>query len=585
MDEMSMCRSFNGLHYWLIPAVLFACLSSLLRTRKNALNHTVPLRQRFSLPLPLKLLSTHSDRWSFAVAFGALFSMFLERLIGPEAVDCLYYEVPLWIIGLIQVLSALEISVVHYPIFTCLTQENSALANLLGFVYTLAWFIYQIVMTVSSPPDQRAVFPFSFQGNDNRRMRWYHILPSLLCTALLVLYFIFFFFKLMLLRQRGQPQEEEGRPIALAHHTEYVKRLLRPKVPEPPGKKNWFQRRLYKWDACFRFPARMLIMVAMALTGVYRIAFAERIADKLMAMTAYRDFTEFAVIYGLITAFTVLAIIIHICRIMVQYRVQMRRLYKGDRADLPRKLPATDVAVARSMSYIGLQLTFICLGMQILSVFISVVAFLIIFPFVVGTLIFFKEFAYILLAALPILLMAFLLRRLVVRRFFLQDKLDPNDTQKPLAFKNTQALENARYFTLSFFMIKGAIEFAAQLLIRIVLGGLNLARIDSTTNPSNQGGLLDTAYLTWVSVLMVDSAHTNPTALNFCHLLVQSSQPDPGVNTKLRTTARTAAGARRRWWLAYTLLRNPGLVVVRRQGVVLPVTPTAPPAAMIMLEP
>ncbi|KAJ8245228.1 hypothetical protein COCON_G00235630 [Conger conger] len=86
-------------------------------------------------------------------------------------------------------------------------------------------------------------------------------------------------------------------------------------------------------------------------------------------------------------------------------------------------------------------------------------------------------------------------------------------------------------------------------------------------------------------MLLVDSAHTNPTALTFCHLLLQSSRADPDVSTTLHTTARAVAGARRRWWLAYTLLRNPGLVVLRRPEIDLPVKPTAPPATMMQLEP
>ncbi|XP_061102903.1 stimulated by retinoic acid gene 6 protein-like [Conger conger] len=270
MAEMSFCSSYNGLHYWLIPAVAFSFFSAFSRMRKNSLGRRAPHNQTFSLPLPLQLLCTHGDRWSFAVAFGALFSVFLERMIGPEVVPCLYYKHSLWIVGFIQVLSALEVSLVHYPIFVCLTHENVTLGNLLGFVYTLAWFIYQAVMTASGP--EQTMFPSrTYQDILEFRSRWYHVLPSLLCTALLVLRFLLVFFKPSLLGRSTQPQDE-GVPMALAHNIAYMKRLLQTRTPEPLGQKNWFQRRLYTWDACFRFPARMLIMVAMALIGVYRVS-------------------------------------------------------------------------------------------------------------------------------------------------------------------------------------------------------------------------------------------------------------------------------------------------------------------------
>ncbi|KAJ8245181.1 hypothetical protein COCON_G00235880, partial [Conger conger] len=459
-------------------------------------------------------------------------------MIGPEVVPCLYYKHSLWIVGFIQVLSALEVSLVHYPIFICLTHENVTLGNLLGFVYTLAWFIYQAVMTASGP--EQTMFPSrKYQDILEFRSRWYHVLPSLLCTALLVLRFLLVFFKPSLLGRSTQPQDE-GVPMALAHNIAYMKRLLQTRTPEPLGQKNWFQRRLYTWDACFRFPARMLIMVAMALIGVYRIAFIRRILSLIAPLPV-----PFPDPDGIFLTITILATINHICQIMVQYRVQMRRMYKGDWKDLTRKLPATDVSVTRSMTYIGLQVTFLCLGM------VTIVVLLL------------------------SLIMVFLLRRLAVRHFFLQDK---PAAERPLALNNIRALENASYFTMFFFMIKAVYEFIAQLLIKIILGCLNLARIDWSTNPSKPMGSLDTGYLTWVSMLLVDSAHTNPTALTFCHLLLQSSRADPDVNTTLHTTARAVAGARRRWWLAYTLLRNPGLVVLRRPEIDLPVKPTAPPA-------
>ncbi|XP_061102104.1 stimulated by retinoic acid gene 6 protein-like [Conger conger] len=422
------------------------------------------------------------------------------------------------------------------------------------------------------------------------RSRWYHVLPSLLCTALLVLRFLLVFFKPSLLGRSTQPQDE-GVPMALAHNIAYMKRLLQTRTPEPLGQKNWFQRRLYTWDACFRFPARMLIMVAMALIGVYRIAFIISILSAIAPLPVpFPDPEVLQWVDGIFLTFAILATINHICQIMVQYRVQMRRMYKGDWKDLTRKLPATDVSVTRSMTYIGLQVTFLCLGMVTMYTFFCVIGSL---TFGIGFAVAHVGFPITMQQALEVicihsvvlllsLIMVFLLRRLAVRHFFLQDK---PAAERPLALNNIRALENASYFTMFFFMIKAVYEFIAQLLIKIILGCLNLARIDWSTNPSKPMGSLDTGYLTWVSMLLVDSAHTNPTALTFCHLLLQSSRADPDVSTTLHTTARAVAGARRRWWLAYTLLRNPGLVVLRRPEIDLPVKPTASPATMMQLEP
>ncbi|XP_036400268.1 stimulated by retinoic acid gene 6 protein-like [Megalops cyprinoides] len=470
-----------------------------------------------------------------------------------EEVDrCLPFQVPRWATAMVQFLSALEVALVLYPTFICLTQESSILGNLMGFGYTLAWFVYQVVRT---------------SENQTKQLPWYrypHVmpLPSLLCTAYLVLHFLFLFFKVQPMRQHRQPPEEEKWPVVPHHNIQYVKRLLQPTVPI--GEKHWFQRRVYEWDSCFRFPARMLIMAVVALNGVYTLSFV------LMVMEI--SFSRFLNMwFGVPTDFprgaaaislTALVTVYHICQTMAQYKCQVQSLYRGDRSVLPKTLPRSSTALTWSMRYIGMQFAYICISMTLLYPVLSL-AIVVFQQFIVQPLregnvqVLFQTLGDILGNVVPVLLLTFTLR-VISRRFFLQDTLSAWDEEKPLALNSIRALENTSYFCLFYFMILGLVQSSFIFLSRALLGTLMFARLDQAASLSGLRGHFNYGNLAWVSVLLVDSAHTNPTALTFCHLL---------LTTRTVGGARVwLGGARRRWWLCYTLLRNPSLVELRRQG-------------------
>ncbi|KAG7468693.1 hypothetical protein MATL_G00145740 [Megalops atlanticus] len=223
MEDHSECKDFTSLHYWLIPAVLLTMAACFFHKPQagGAVEHRPCLSERFSFPLPLQMLSVHGSRWGFAVAFGSVVSVLLDRIMRQEVGRCLPFQVPGWATAMVQSLSALEVAVVLYPTFICLTQESSVLGNLMGFGYTLAWFVYQVVRT---------------SENQTKQLPWYshpHVIPfpSLLCTAYLVLHFLLLFFKVQPMRQHRQPPDEDKRPVVPDHNIQHVKRLLQARVP------------------------------------------------------------------------------------------------------------------------------------------------------------------------------------------------------------------------------------------------------------------------------------------------------------------------------------------------------------------
>ncbi|KAG8576407.1 hypothetical protein GDO81_009850 [Engystomops pustulosus] len=74
-------------------------------------------------------------------------------------------------------------------------------------------------------------------------------------------------------------------------------------------------------------------------------------------------------------------------------------------------------------------------------------------------------------------------------------------------------------------------------------------------------------YNTWTGMLQVDLYHTHPIVLTFCHMLTQDTtsrkyHTGPDVLQDCRNKLR-----RRRWHLAYTLIKNPTLILYRKPTV------------------
>ncbi|XP_066569589.1 stimulated by retinoic acid gene 6 protein-like [Amia ocellicauda] len=262
----------------------------------------------------------------------------------------------------------------------------------------------------------------------------------------------------------------------------------------------------------------------------------------------------------------------------------MKKLYKGDRTGLPPRIPHAHVAMARSISYMGLQIAFLFSGQSVLSVLFTVAAFAfhlkIVSPLQEGRVTEFFEFWGNILANSCPFIAVFYLQKTIARCFFLQDKLSPTDKDKPLALNNIRAFQNASYFGVFYNVVVGMAAALSRLLRSMVWGCLTISRIDQTLMPSGFQGTRDTGYCSWVSVLLVDANHTNPTALVFCHLLLKRrltcslfSYNQLGHFSTLALHTATVARQRRRgrrgrlrWWLSYTLLRNPSLVLLRRRG-------------------
>ncbi|KAJ4944102.1 hypothetical protein JOQ06_012648 [Pogonophryne albipinna] len=132
------------LHLSLIPAVLITGVLSFLQKRAHRLSidHRLPfLGGRFAIVVPLDTIGSLSNRWSYGFAFGAVSSnvmlLFSESYIP--------FSVPSWARAIVYLVGALEVGLVYFPFFACLSTPFRTTGAVLGILYSLSckplsWF-------------------------------------------------------------------------------------------------------------------------------------------------------------------------------------------------------------------------------------------------------------------------------------------------------------------------------------------------------------------------------------------------------------------------------------------------------------
>ncbi|XP_055283063.1 stimulated by retinoic acid gene 6 protein-like isoform X1 [Moschus berezovskii] len=579
------------LHYSLIPSFVIILVLSFLQRREQQRERddTYLLRNRFGMIIPLDFLGTFSNRWSYGVAFGAtankvmfLFSEGYQPLLVPQ-----------WAQAFVLLIGGIEVGLSHFPFFACLSSEFGLVSSVLGFSYSLIWFVVTTLHIIQCPHGQ-------FVGNYETVMFYW---PSLLCLAFLLGRFLHIFVKSLRVHLGWELQMEE-KPFLEVHQAERVKQLLR-KCPLQKGKKSWFQTRIYEWDPYFQFPSRMIGTIVLAFICLYLFIVIEfcifvYVRDELdvfegelesyitsmnqtgtavllkvkelINITKDYIFLEVWVVTILPASLTCVSYLFHI---LACYRKHIKRLWAGDKHFLPLKFhnPSSSESVVAIARYSGWQIAYILWGYLIIHVMQSLCGLAITYSLVLPVI---HHQALEMLRALgigiltvSIVLGLMVLQVWIATSFFLQPKMGTDDKQKPLALNNRRAFHNFNYFLFFYNVLLGLGACLSRLLISCVLGTWLIARIDRTILQCGYERA-DMGFSAWIGMLYVDHYHTNPVLVSFCHILITGHR-----ERRLRQTVkywylnqsagpRLSARSRTRWLLLQTLINNPELIRLRK---------------------
>lgn len=579
------------LHCSLVPAVFIMVLLSFVQRRARAqpFEERFPyLRGRFGIVVPLDFIGSLSNRWSYGFAFGAIAPSVLQ--LFSESYTPM--KVPNWAKAFMYLLGALEVGVAYLPFFACLSTPHRTLGGVLGVLYTLMWLTARLYDTASCPSGN-ILGPYE---------KWIILWPFFLCLCFLLGRFVYIIVKAI--RIHLHLQTEENEEDLHSHQFRYVKTLLK-RPPERLEPKGWFQRKVYDWDPYFKFPNRMIGTSIISFIGLYTMtlvdysisdyafdrldALKDSLAEIASSCTNETDnmfkslipmMEEFSYVarksWLATTIFASLTSVTYTFHVLVCYRKHIKRLWRGEKYFIPVKFhkPSPAVSVAAITRYSGWQIAFTLWGFVIVHfmqfLFALIFTYGIILPIQKGKFLSWLSSVSIILLTIFTVIAIVVVQIVLVQIFFLQDKLSPDDKQKPLALNNRKAFHSFIYFFFFYNVIMGLSNCILRLLVSGVVGTWLVSRIDRTIMQRGYESM-DPGYNTWIGMIFADHYHSNPVMLSFCHLLLGKTVANRGpaetsYNTFNNTRGCSVGGrVRVRWLLLYTLLRNPKLILLRKR--------------------
>ncbi|PWA14905.1 hypothetical protein CCH79_00014212, partial [Gambusia affinis] len=554
------------------------------RAQRLAIDQKLPfLKGRFGIVVPLDTIGSLSNRWSYGFAFGAVSSsvllLFSERYIP--------FTVPPWARAIVYLVGALEVGLVYFPFFACLSTPFRTVGAVLGILYSIAWIVITVWDTAVCP---RGEVLGKYQKIISQ---W----PCILSLVFLLGRFIYMLVKDV--RIRLQLETADPEELIDQHQVNHVKRLLRTSQQSKPL--SWFQTRVYDWDPYFKFPNRIIGTAIISLIGLYTMTLAdyslsdvafdrvEEWKSTLKDITGSCNQTQ-ALVYMIpqieefidvarseflyhhvrrswlaTTIFASLNSVAYTFHILVCYsmifclRKHLKRLWRGQKGFLPEKFhnPKSAVSV---VSYLIVHFVHF--------LFALLFAYFLVLPIQHGKVQTMLSNLGLILLTIGMVVGLVILQVVLVQIFFLQDKMSPSDKQKPLALNNRHAFHCFNYFFFFYNVVMGISTCILRLLFSIVVGTWLVSRIDRTIMQRGYENL-DAGYSTWIGMIFADHYHNNPVMVCFCQLLVSSTIEKHNATAYSSFENAPSASplnsrARRRWALLYTLLKNPPLILRRK---------------------
>ncbi|XP_068079466.2 STRA6-like isoform X3 [Danio rerio] len=575
------------------------------------------LKGRFGIVVPLDFIGSLSNRWSYGFAFGAIAPSVIQLFSESYAP----FYVPNWAKAIVYLIGAIEVGVAYLPFFACLSTPHRVLGGILGLLYTLMWLIVRLYDTITCPAG-KILGPY-----EKPIILW----PFYLCLFFLLGRFVYIIVKAVRIHLKLQADENEE--DLHSHQFRYVQTLLR-RPPESPEPKSWFRRKVYDWDPYFKFPNRMIGTSIISFIGLYMMTLAdyrlsEYTFDKLdslkdsleqIALSCNQtesvftylipSINEFSIVarrsWLATTIFSTLTSVTYTFHVLVCYRKHLKRLWRGQKSFLPEKFhtPSPAVSVAAITRYSGWQIAFTLWGFLIVHfvqfLFALMFVYGVVLPIQKGHILSWLSNVGIILLTIFIVIALVVLQIILVQVFFLQDKLSPEDKEKPLAINNRKAFHSFNYFFFFYNVIMGLSNCVLRLVSSCIVGTWLVSRIDRTIMQRGYESM-DPGYSTWIGMIFADHYHSNPVMVSFCHLLLGRTLEKGGPaacsyatfsnNTGNRTAANFSADSqnsdqnkedelrkklvlhtgcsvggrvRLRWLVLYTLLRNPSLILLRK---------------------
>ncbi|XP_077988578.1 stimulated by retinoic acid gene 6 protein-like [Glandiceps talaboti] len=560
-SDASKCRTEDVIrmdifvHICLIPSVtIILILSCLVKRRKHFVR---VLGGRPGMLSPVNFMESYSNRWSFAVAFGATTSMLVALFWGTYSAYFVSTVDHLWAKVFISLLSVAEIGLNYYPLFICLATPFKLIGSTLGFLYAGLWFSVQLYNIIVCPRPPTAVFDYQALVIQ---------LPVLLCLVFLLFRYCQRFCQTLRnwyyeLKDDDDEEEEDDTKILKDHQVKHVRALLQ-KTPTDTSSNEvskWKKvlYKIYTPEPGFRYSPRFICTMVVLLLCLYQIVIVfiyivaflfhglVELVDVLITdigpllnVTEQADFNSTMITlkrvvsisedcWYVATACTSLIEVFFLVHVTVCFRKHMKRMWRGEKNFLPVRKTTSAFIIGEGLKYSGYQIAYFLWSYLVIQIVVWVVlvlfTYLFVVPFIDQS---YQVLIYLAQVLIPYLsVAAFVLygQYLLAKYCFVQDRICDLDEDKPLALKNRKLYHNFSYFLFFYNVAIGIIVCLLRIFIGMILGTIFLGRID---RPVLMRGYekLDKGFSAYVGMLCVENGHCHPVLVCFCQLLINDME-------------------------------------------------------------
>ncbi|XP_065912813.1 stimulated by retinoic acid gene 6 protein-like [Dysidea avara] len=590
----------------LIYSIVILFLYSLLQRRTNKFQTTCA--GYFGIPVPVNLIHETKDRWVYAAAFGALAGQFVSLALNGSGLESASYIANIWRgIALVGVMMIYPLG--FFALFASIHGVAQILSQIVGLVYILLLFI-NLGLTCKSCDDAiMDDIDIVVLRRSQRAVLLVWCVINSICYAIIGGFFIWRGVQSVVYLILGKPFPPQH---TINHHIGHVKRIFN-RAPKVPSNKVFavIQLYLYQWDPYFKYSVRILSVAVVITIALFTLTFEminllvllSYVIEELLKETSLDVHLRNA-IAGLSYLFSVLVPLVSFSIVflgyissLATYRRYCRLLWKGDRSFIPgkRKKPFARTLTS-SIRYFGVQIGMVIWAWIIYTLILLILLFVIII-FIV-TMVVVEPIRVRVLHSVAFFIATFVMGIFIYYTLYF--------TVKCFFAKGNKAhVDNWRFFHfftfffLFYYALVGLFKTIQRVLISAAVNLFYLSRLDTALTIKGWEWL-DKGYLAYTGLVVVDSIHNNPVMNVFVYLLSLSAErakrkpveqqlqhssvvltavkkitttkyyTDTDLHIPLEVTTSqggltSTTRAKKRWQLAYTLVRNPDLIELRRR--------------------
>ncbi|XP_028414104.1 stimulated by retinoic acid gene 6 protein-like isoform X3 [Dendronephthya gigantea] len=505
-------------HLFLIPAAIILTILSFLRRRKSFKKDVWGGRP--GLVIPVDFLGIDHDRLATMFVFGAATGSILSLVLAGVIEGSNAWGKAFLIVGI-----AIEIALIYYPYFACLTSYHRIVGAMMGLPYSV---IYFCVVLASA---------FQKCKNNTASGHWLiflSTLPILICYVFIIGKFILVLYREIKeygifgvqLFSRDVESSSSQMKLVRPWLKNHVKNIFQPRPPPQYSRTEFYLRKIYNPEKDFKFSTETLsvmmicgiLLYSFFIKGLYLISMA--LENLNFSIPWVLDLVRG--MFGSLLAAVFLTTIIctlSLVRFMENHKNNMLRMFRGDKSFIPKNISASQFMVGRGLRFHSFQIGYFLWGLifDLITLFLlCFVLFLLQYRFVWKIIHHFVGESSIMAGVAFFIWMCTLIASVTIFR-------DYNYSRNVISINNRNLYLVFSYFWFFVGLPLGLFSAIFRILKTMAVGLLMLPRIDHSIMPDGFQRI-DPGYNAYICYLHVQAAFRNPVLRVFCQMLIDDHE-------------------------------------------------------------